>query len=73
MQLALSGIWTRNFVSISYDDNHYTTGTSIKTFLFQVIQFSHTVLIQTIPFSISTVFVFEQLNLKKSSSSNNLV
>ena len=25
-----SGIWTRVAVSISYDDNHYTTGTSIN-------------------------------------------
>ena len=29
MQLAWSKIWTRVAVSISYDDNHYTTGTSI--------------------------------------------
>ena len=28
MQLAWSRIWTRVVVSISYDDNHYTTGTS---------------------------------------------
>ena len=28
MQLAWSKIWTRVIVSISYDDNHYTTGTS---------------------------------------------
>ena len=28
MQLAWSRIWTRVAVSISYDDNHYTTGTS---------------------------------------------
>ena len=28
MQLASSRIWTRVAVSISYDDNHYTTGTS---------------------------------------------
>ena len=27
MQLASSRIWTRVAVSISYDDNHYTTGT----------------------------------------------
>ena len=26
MQLAWSRIWTRVAVSISYDDNHYTTG-----------------------------------------------
>ena len=29
MQSASSRIWTRVAVSISYDDNHYTTGTSI--------------------------------------------
>ena len=28
MQLAWSRIWTRVAVSISYDDNHYTTGTT---------------------------------------------
>ena len=35
MQLARSRIWIRVAVSISYDDNHYTTGTSlyILTFL----------------------------------------
>ena len=30
MQSVSSRIWTRITVSISYDDNHYTTGTSIK-------------------------------------------
>ena len=30
MQSVLSGIWTRVAVFISYDDNHYTTGTSKK-------------------------------------------
>ena len=29
MRLAWSRIWTRVAVSIYYDDNHYTTGTSI--------------------------------------------
>ena len=29
MQSVLSRIWTRVTVSISYDDNHYTTGTSM--------------------------------------------
>ena len=29
MQSVSSKIWTRNAVSISYDDNHYTTATSI--------------------------------------------
>ena len=27
MQLVSASIWTRIAVSISYDDNHYTTGT----------------------------------------------
>ena len=35
-----------------------------KTFLFQAIQFSETVLIQTIQFIISIVFVYTQLNVK---------
>ena len=35
-----------------------------KTFLFQAIQFSHTILIQTILFNISIVFVYTQLNVK---------
>ena len=30
MQSGSSGIWTRVAVSISYDDNHYTTGTSLN-------------------------------------------
>ena len=30
MQSVSSRIWTRVAVSISYDDNHYTTGTSIE-------------------------------------------
>ena len=34
MQSVSSRIWTRVAVSISYDDNHYTTGTSFK---FQVL------------------------------------
>ena len=31
MQSAWSRIWTRVAVSISYDDNHYTTGTSTNS------------------------------------------
>ena len=31
MQSVSSRIWTRVAVSISYDDNHYTTGTSNDT------------------------------------------
>ena len=33
MQSVSSRIWTRVDVSISYDDNHYTTGTSIILFI----------------------------------------
>ena len=36
----------------------------IKSFLFQAIQLSQTVLIKTIQFSISIVFVYTQLNVK---------
>ena len=32
MQSVSARIWTCVAVSISYDDNHYTTGTSIKWF-----------------------------------------
>ena len=35
----------------------------VKTFLFQPIQFRQTVLIQLIPFSISTDFVYTQLDV----------
>ena len=37
---------------------------SSKTFLFQAIQFIQTILIQLIQFSISTDFVYTQLNVK---------
>ena len=36
MQSASSRIWTRVTVSISYDDNHHTTGSSIETIEFSV-------------------------------------
>ena len=36
----------------------------VKIFLFQAIQFSQAVLIQLIQFSISTDFVYSQLNVK---------
>ena len=32
-----SRIWTRVVVSISYDDNHYTTGTSQKIIIIIII------------------------------------
>ena len=37
----------------------------VKTFLFQAIQFCQTILIQTIPFSISIDFVYKQVNVKQ--------
>ena len=38
MQSVSSRIWTRVAVSISYDDNHYTTGTFIEfIFLYTII------------------------------------
>ena len=33
MQSVSSRIWTRVAVSISYDDDHYTTGTSVKQYI----------------------------------------
>ena len=49
MQLVSSRIWSRVAVSISYDDNHYTTGTSekqtkytSKTFFLSQEIFAHT-------------------------------
>ena len=41
-----------------------TTQFRISTFLFQAIQFSQADLIQQIQFSISTDFVYTQLNVK---------
>ena len=32
MQSVSSTIWTRDAVSISDDDNHYTTGTCVSTY-----------------------------------------
>ena len=59
MQSVSSRIWTRVAVSISYNDNHYTTGT---------IQFRHTaeefhVLLLNINYSIQRYsFVYTELN-----------
>ena len=36
MQSVLSRIWTRDVVSISYDDNHYTTGTSFALIIITI-------------------------------------
>ena len=44
MQSASSRIWTHVAVSISYNDNHYTTGTSCQGFIMTmviVISFAH--------------------------------
>ena len=37
MHSVSSRIWTRVAVSISYDDNHYTTGTSVSQLLFDIL------------------------------------
>ena len=42
MQLASSRIRTRAAVSISYDDNHYTTGTSTHTYIYIVKEYIFT-------------------------------
>ena len=55
MQSVSSMIWTRVAVSISYDNNHYTTGTSL-TCLFVYTLLNVFTEFQTIQFSISTVF-----------------
>ena len=38
MQSVSSRIWTHVAESISYDDNHYTTGTSYKSLLYTVLK-----------------------------------
>ena len=38
MQPVSSRIWTRVAVSISYDDNHYTTGSWIMVILYTKLQ-----------------------------------
>ena len=52
MQSVSSRIWTRVAVSISYDDNHYTTGTyDAKVYPvvgFQFFSFSWSTLIQNV-------------------------
>ena len=40
MQSVSSTIWTRDAVSISYDDNHYTTGTSSGVMVRQLLLIS---------------------------------
>ena len=40
MQSVSSRIWTRVTVSISYDDNHYTTGTLILQYKNTIKQYS---------------------------------
>ena len=41
MQSVSSRIWTRVAVSISYDDNHYTTNTSITGNMFIIMELKH--------------------------------
>ena len=77
MQSVSSRIWTRVVVSISYDDNHYTTGTSKSilyklSVLFQIIQFSMsavklspTVLFQAIQFSQTVLIQLIQLSISR--------
>ena len=40
MQSVSSRIWTRVAVSISYDDNHYTSGTSQNPVTLQPVKFA---------------------------------
>ena len=44
MQSVSSRIWTRVAMSISYDNNHYTTGTSIKFLLTTIVRWQLNVL-----------------------------
>ena len=43
MQSVSSSIWTRVAVSISYDDNHYTTGTSMIILNFDIQDYTSNV------------------------------
>ena len=52
MQSVSSRIWTRVAVSISYDDNHYTTGTSLLMCLY-----AHLIIITRDPTFIGTMVV----------------
>ena len=51
-------------ISKQFSLNMSTQFNCQKTFLFQAIKFSQTILIQTIQFSISIDFVYTQLNVK---------
>ena len=42
LQSVASRFWTRVAVSISYDDNHYTTGTCIYIYIYIYIYYTHT-------------------------------
>ena len=72
MQSVSSRIWTRVAVSISYDDNHYTTGTSILRSNFSVVNKSalsnsanlNSLYFSNVPVSLST-YDFEPLFFKK--------
>ena len=41
MQSVSSRIWIRVAVSISYDDNHYTTGISLPKLIYSVMEINH--------------------------------
>ena len=63
--LVVGVLWHINsfYTNNQFYFNEYTVKLS-KTFLFQAIQFSQAVLIPPIQFSISTDFVYTQLNVK---------
>ena len=39
MQSVSSRIWTQVVVSISYDDNHYTSGTPLLTYVYKLYMY----------------------------------
>ena len=77
MQSVSSIIWTRVAVSIPYDDNHYTTGTSVqilmlKQFYFKQISLSYKQFqFQAIQFVINTQFKCQNSSISHSSLSIN--
>ena len=62
MQSVSSRIETRVAVSISYDDNHYTTGTSTKQSLINDPGTSHCVMIDKALFDSQTSGLVSQLS-----------
>ena len=61
MQSFSSRIWTRVAVSISYDDNHYTTGTSLGVYACIIIIIMYIINI-IISISCLKLFNYEQTN-----------